>query len=91
MTRVRIAVALKNSAKIAPSGSLYVVSLIDGTMNETSPLERAMKYDRIRAIVATEIHAITKQPRPGFEHCPFSFGSLILFHGYPTCSPPSHG
>lgn len=78
ITRVRIAVVLKNSAKIAPSGSFEVVSLIAGTMKEMSPFERAMKYDRIRAIVAMEIHAITKQPKPGFKHFPWSFVSPIL-------------
>ena len=75
--KVKTAVMLNNSAKMAPSGFLDVVSLIAGTKGETCPVERAMEYDRISAIVAIKTHANTTQPSPGFKHLPCSSVSPI--------------
>ena len=43
ITKVRIAIMLNNSAKIAPSGFFEVDALSAGTMGEVRPDERAMK------------------------------------------------
>lgn len=72
ITRVKTAVALNNSAKMAPSGFLEVMSLIAGTKGETCPVERAMEYDRTSEIVAIKTHTNTIQPRPGLKHIPRS-------------------
>ena len=77
ITRVKTAVALNNSAKIAPSGFLEAMSLIAGTKGETCPVERAMEYDRTSEIVAIKIHTNTIQPRPGLNQNPRFSVSLI--------------
>ena len=77
ISRVKTAVALNNSAKMAPSGFLEVMSLIAGTKGETCPVERAMEYDKSSEIVAITIHTNTIQPRPGLRQNPRLSVSLI--------------